>query len=240
MVERLLLQMASRLNRGHSDAPRRLLRPGRVGLSMLVVVMCMNGPVAAANPQAPEPAAGIGLRAAADAGAALRAGIQFGDWGTRVGLVSQSSDPSLSHPVTTRLSWQWLGDYRFAPAWGLRATGGLLGRLEAGTSGSALQAAGGVGALRVGGGRSFGLIDSAASVAGGEGAWTTPYLGLGYDLTTRLRNGWGGLGLSADLGLISRRSPGGAGLRVNGEAYEEGARGLRVAPVFQLGVSYSF
>lgn len=238
MVERHVLQAVNRWGCGRPVAQRRVGWSRGVGLCVLAFASFASASTLAASLEASaEPIAGIGLR---PAGSALRVGIQFGEWGTRVGLARLSTDPSLNSPVTTRLSWQWLSDYRFAPTWGLRATGGLLGRVEAGSPAPALLGAGGPGALRIGGSRVLGLIDSALPVSGGEGAWTTPYLGLGYDLTTRLRNGWGGLGLSAELGLVSRRSLGGAGLRVNGEAYDESVRGVRVTPVLQLGVSYSF
>ena len=181
--------------------------------------------------------AGLGLGLASGAAVANEAASGTGlrtqasmatPWSARFGWSEASLDPTLASPVTARLSWQWLGDYHFAPAWGLRATGGVRGQLDlAGAPGGH-----GSSAMRVG------WAQPAAGVAGNDGNWTSPYLGLGYDTSASLRNGWGGWGLSADLGLLTRR-PSGLRLGSNGEA-EEGWRSMRLTPVLQVGVSYSF
>jgi hypothetical protein len=67
---------------------------------------------------------------------------------------------------------------------------------------------------------------------------TAPYLGIGYTgLWERSR--WG---FSADLGLLAQNGAGAARLgRVGGSAsLDDAIRDLRMTPLFQLGVSYSF
>ena len=68
---------------------------------------------------------------------------------------------------------------------------------------------------------------------------TLPYLGLGYT-SVSARNGWG---FSADIGLIAR-NPGSAvklGRVVGGnQALEDLLREMRLSPLLNLGVSYSF
>jgi len=72
-----------------------------------------------------------------------------------------------------------------------------------------------------------------------ESTTTLPYLGVGYTgLSTR--SGWG---FSADLGLLAQY-PGNA-VRFgrsfsSGQSLDDTIRDLRMTPMFQLGVSYSF
>jgi hypothetical protein len=66
---------------------------------------------------------------------------------------------------------------------------------------------------------------------------TTPYLGLGYSTSTK---GWG---VSADFGLmaLNPRSAARLGGVFNGsQTLDDALRDMRWAPLFQLGVSYSF
>lgn len=162
-------------------------------------------------------------------------------WSTRFELGEDTAlaDPMLLNPVTARLSWQWLGDYRFAPAWGLRATGGVLGQLGP-VPLSPTQGSGASGFTRHPTRTSrTSLSDPGAAATATTSPWASPYLGLGYDTTTSFRNGWGGWGLSADLGLVTRRA---SGLRLGSESSgsEDGWRTWRLTPVVQVGVSYSF
>ena len=66
-----------------------------------------------------------------------------------------------------------------------------------------------------------------------------PYLGLGYT-GLAARSGWS---FSADLGLVAQ-SPGNASrlgrALGGGQSLDEAVRDLRLAPLFQVGVSYSF
>ena len=68
---------------------------------------------------------------------------------------------------------------------------------------------------------------------------TLPYLGLGYTGLSA-RSGWS---FSADLGLVAH-SPGNASrlgrALGGGQSLDEAVRDLRLAPLFQMGVSYSF
>ena len=68
---------------------------------------------------------------------------------------------------------------------------------------------------------------------------TLPYLGLGYT-GLAARSGWS---FSADLGLVAQ-SPGNASrlgrALGGGQSLDEAVRDLRLAPLFQVGVSYSF
>jgi hypothetical protein len=122
-----------------------------------------------------------------------------------------------------------MGDYYLSRPWlgtsgGLRATSGVL----FGSRGSLWS--------------SPALLDRrmTAPVVPGEGSdgiATQPYLGVGYTSWSK-----GGLGLSADLGLMaSPRSTGRLGKVVNGSAsLDDSVRDLRFAPLVQLGLSYSF
>ena len=68
---------------------------------------------------------------------------------------------------------------------------------------------------------------------------TLPYLGLGYT-GLAARSGWS---FSADLGLVAQ-SPGNASrlgrALGGGQSLDDAVRDLRLAPLFQVGVSYSF
>jgi hypothetical protein len=85
------------------------------------------------------------------------------------------------------------------------------------------------------------LFDASASLPGSD-AWADsgalPYLGVGYSGLS-LRGGWS---VSADLGLVAQ-SPGAVKLgRMLGgtQGLDDLLRDLRLSPVIQLGVSYSF
>lgn len=196
-----------------------------------------------------QPAAADGLRWSAGGG--LASGTVLGAWSTRFGWADAPADPALANPVTARLSWQWLNDYRFGTGGGLRATGGLLGGLDRGSNGAANSAnfASTPGAnsgspstgstLRLSGGTRPVWASSANSTFG-DNLWATPYVGLGYDTATTPRSGWGGWGLSADVGWVTRRT-GGRGLGLGAQTDgEDSWRSLRVAPMLQVGVSYAF
>jgi hypothetical protein len=102
------------------------------------------------------------------------------------------------------------------PQGGLRATGGVI------------QPAG----------RQPGLPRSL--VLGADSAESMPYLGLGY---TRLASdrGWG---FTADLGLVAQNTSQavrlGRALLGQPQDLEDAVRGLRLSPMLQLGVRYSF
>lgn len=153
---------------------------------------------------------------------------------------------------TSRLeSLSLMGDYYFSsPRGGLRATGGLI--LGSRSTLWAVQpsfGSGGTLAAFAAERRNLGL----GSVAGGDaygdnGPSAVPYLGMGY--TARLsayRPGVGqragSWGFTADLGLmaLSPRSAVQFGRVFNGQQnFDEFLRELKLAPMVQLGVSYSF
>ena len=152
------------------------------------------------------------------------------------GRGAASGDAATPEVVGARL----LGDYYFGRprpgdglARGFRATSGLLFGSRAGTWGPGGAS---LGVER----RDFGLLPATPGVArGGEGGYTVPYLGVGYSDAL----GRGRWGLSADLGLMALRPADGA--RLGGTAdgaagFDDTLRQLRLAPLVQLGVSYSF
>jgi hypothetical protein len=127
-----------------------------------------------------------------------------------------------------------LGDYVFAtPSFGnFRATSGvMLGAPGGAPVFSAMPAA------RV----HINVLDN--GLAGGswaaDGPSTQPYLGLGYSSASL----WRSLSVSADVGLVAARPAGLAGVgraMLGNQAMEAAVRDLRLAPVLQLGVRYSF
>lgn len=138
-----------------------------------------------------------------------------------------------------------LGDYYFSGpgfgegrvAGGFRATSGVM----VGTRGSL------VGMPTLGAPRGISLTVSRSALSGSnavtdgsEPMGTAPYFGLGYT-SLSARGGWG---FSADIGLLAVNQ--GNGLRVdstdtaNTRSFDDVMRDLRLTPMVQLGVSYSF
>lgn len=129
-----------------------------------------------------------------------------------------------------------LGDYYFTSGpllgssrltGGFRATSGLL-LSSRGISLSlpAVPRAGGTVSVSQQGLSAGDLSDSAHG--------TVPYLGVGYTGLSA-KGGWG---FTADVGLMAVGS--GSGLRPRGQSFDEVMRDLRITPVLQLGLSYSF
>jgi hypothetical protein len=127
-----------------------------------------------------------------------------------------------------------VGDYVFAsPAFGrFRASGGLLsGHL------------GGLPLASASAGQRLG-VDVQRSVVplwspGSESPAALPYFGLGFSGAA----GLAGLSLTADLGLVAERPEAAAGLGralFGNQGMERSLRELRLAPVMQLGVRYTF
>jgi hypothetical protein len=114
---------------------------------------------------------------------------------------------------------------------GLRATGGVLGlsRIDAlrllPSAGSAGQA---------------GAVDRHAASNGADSSLTLPYVGVGYSnrWSTGPSTGLSALGISADFGLMAA-SPRSA-VRLGQQALDDTLRDLRLAPMLQLGVSYTY
>ncbi len=163
--------------------------------------------------------------------AAPAAGHAFGD--------APSASPAI---VGARL----LGDYYFGRprpgddrARGFRATSGLLVGSRLGTWGAGAVGAAGPASVSVER-RDFGLLPPTPDAAGRlDSGVTVPYVGVGYSDAF----GKGRWGLSADLGLMALRPAGGARLgraSEGGNGFDDTLRDLRLAPLLQLGVSYSF
>lgn len=150
-----------------------------------------------------------------------------------------------TYDSSTRLAAASLvGDYYFrglrlghvGTTGGFRATSGVvLG------AGSALLGAAGVPA-RLSGGLSLGHLSLSAQASGadtGDAGATLPYLGLGF---TSLQSG-GGWGFSADLGVVGRNAAGTTDLGralFGTQGLDTAFRNLRLTPVLQLGVRYTF
>lgn len=158
-------------------------------------------------------------------------------WQARLGLVTGNADLSLASASNWR-SAQVLGDYYFAgPGFGagrigggFRATSGvLLGSSATNLSTPAMASRQGL---------AFSARQAATS-ADSTDSQTLPYVGVGYSGVS-LGGGWG---FSADVGLVG---VGGSGNGLNmgrmssSQSLDEAWRDFRLAPVLQLGVSYSF
>ena len=142
-------------------------------------------------------------------------------------------------------SFSLMGDYYFSRAslgannaGGFRATSGIV----VGPRTSALWAA--APSLTAGGlvsvdRRLFGQSTRPVGMDANIDTSTQPYLGLGYSGLS----GQGGWAFSADLGLVGQSS--GNALKVGrtlngGPTLEDQLRDMRLSPLLQLGVSYSF
>jgi hypothetical protein len=146
-------------------------------------------------------------------------------WPTWQARLSVHTPTSVFGNGASRSTSAWLlGDYYFGvprllpltPQGGLRATGGLVS-----PHGVSIP---------------YGL---AAASQTSDGPDSLPYFGLGYSRSMLAR----GLSFSADVGLVAQ-NPGGAsrfGRALTGNAnLDDAVRNLRLAPLVQLGVRYSF
>jgi|EndMetStandDraft_4_1072995.scaffolds.fasta_scaffold28322_3 hypothetical protein len=193
---------------------------------------------------------------AADDGQGLAVGHDQARWSRWQGRISIGStgnsfwrSPSLLDQDSTRpVSLSLMGDYYFTRSvfglgtqGGFRATSGLI----VGPRSQAWSGQPGAGA-----GSTF-SIGSRLLLGGAGGAvpylrdpsieatTTLPYLGVGYTGLSA-RGGWS---FSADLGLVAQ-NPGNA-VRLgrvfgSGQNLDDAVRDLRMSPMLQLGVSYSF
>lgn len=133
-----------------------------------------------------------------------------------------------------------LGDYVFAaPAFGnFRATSGVMLGTPAGAPVLEATANSRLGMTMLDGG--YGSYGNYGNYGKGtDGPSTLPYLGLGYSSPAL----WRSLSVSADVGLVAGRPAGLSGLgraMLGNQAMDAAVRDLRLAPVLQLGVRYSF
>lgn len=166
-------------------------------------------------------------------------------WQARVALGAGAS-PGSGLPGSTGgahrvVAANLLGDYYFSAlgqgltASGFRATSGLLiGSAPLGAFTSP---------VRLGSPLSVGrasLWSGDGSPEGTESPSTLPYIGLGYSRLA-LQGGWG---FSADLGVVANNPSGalqlGRALFGPARGLEDAVRQLRLAPVVQVGVRYTF
>lgn len=157
-------------------------------------------------------------------------------WQARVQL------SSLEGQSTRLLSANLLGDYYLTGSGlggfsgGLRATGGMLmGATSASLSSAGLALNRDFRQRLAVGQRSLSMLLTETGM--GDAGTSLSYLGIGYSGQS-LRGGWG---FSADLGLVSPLSLGGLRLGVSrNSGAEDLLRDLRLKPVLQLGLSYSY
>lgn len=127
-----------------------------------------------------------------------------------------------------------VGDYYFAaPSFGsFRASGGLM-----------VGSQGGIPMASVAAGPRLGLAVSHANALfnapGGEGLGTVPYLGVGFTGAA-----WrSSLEITADFGMVAEHPGAAAGVGralFGSQAMDSALRELRLSPVLQLGVRYTF
>jgi hypothetical protein len=121
------------------------------------------------------------------------------------------------------------GDYVFARAsyGSFRATSGLLLGQAAGAPRLSAGAGSGI---------DLTLLDGASSSGTAADGTTMPYLGFGYSSPAL----WGGLLVSADLGLAAGRLSGVGRALAGQQAWDQAVREMRLTPLLQLGVRYAF
>ena len=196
----------------------------------------LAGALLAALPLSPAMAAdGDGLRASPNQ-------IPWARWQGRLSLVT-TTDPwrlGVEGPAVKLSGASLMGDYYFGRSLagpsqlgGLRATSGLIfGPRSAPSTGQPGLGSGSPFSI---GSRSSGRAPQpSAGDLGSENA-TLPYLGVGYTGLSP-RSGWG---FSADLGLVAK-NPGNALRSGSGQSLDDLVRDLRMTPLLQLGVSYTF
>ncbi len=175
--------------------------------------------------------------AQASDGAGITPSAEQLQWARWQGRMSLGTEPAGLKLNTVSL----MGDYYFTDslagsrrAGGFRATSGLLlgPRTQSWLSQPGLSA-----------GSTFSIAtqafgQTAALPAAGDtpsDSATLPYLGLGYTGLS-LRGGWS---FNADLGLVAR-SPGNVVKFGRNQTLDDTVRELRLSPLLQFGVSYSF
>lgn len=161
-------------------------------------------------------------------------------WQARIAVQSAAVSPvSLMHELdgsTAQRSWQGtavLGDYYFAtPSFGnFRASGGLM----VGTLGGAPLMAASAGPRLGWSVQASGQVQTPGADAPGA----VPYLGLGFTGAAWRQS----LSVTADLGLVAERAGavGSVGRALFGsQGMESALREMRLSPLLQLGLRYTF
>lgn len=174
--------------------------------------------------------------------------LRWARWQGRLSLGTLSSTPGFllgaDSPALKLVSASLMADYYLGrsladtgPIGGFRATSGLIfgPRSALGTGQANLR----LGSAFSIGSRPLGQAPMPYTIDPGGDTATLPYLGFGYTGLSA-RGGWS---FSADLGLVAQ-SPGNA-VRLGrvfsgGQNLDDAIREMRLAPLLQLGVSYSF
>lgn len=186
----------------------------------------------------PDQAWGGGAPAGDNGGATWRGRIGLGlSAGLRPSLTPDRLDAAVIGSDTAQVgSMRLLGDYYFSRNSGFRATGGLL----RGSIGSPWMLTG-TGTVAMGWSPQTGYVSGTGLRAASPdaGLATVPYVGAGYSFD--LPQTWGGdWSFSADVGMVAV-APGVRLGRGYGSQYlDDAVREMRLRPVLQLGVSYSF
>jgi hypothetical protein len=189
----------------------------------------------------------VSMAADSEAAGAAANQIPWARWQGRLSLGSTTPAWRLGveGPTTKLSSASLMGDYYFGPALtgpgrlgGFRATSGLIvgPRNSLSTGQPSLAANGSVFSI---GSKLFGQPTSAYGADLPTDTATVPYLGFGYTGLSP-RSGWS---FSADLGLVAQSPANSTRLGralSNGQNLDDAVRDLRLAPLLQLGVSYSF
>ncbi len=184
------------------------------------------------------------LAAAADGLVAPATDAVWPDWQARITILTPSplslglAAPAALAAAATGPGLQGgavFGDYVFARPWfgSFRASGGLLRGRQAGLPLASLSA----GRLGVNVMGTAAWAPGIGAAADAEVPRTDSYRGLGYNGPAL----HGGLSVSADFGLVSGSGARGVGRALFGsQGLNSSLRALRLSPLLQLGVRYSF
>jgi hypothetical protein len=161
--------------------------------------------------------------------------VEGSPWGARFDLRAPVTGEGGA--TLRRSGWQLLGDYHFRTIGGLRATGGLLGSSTRPAALAPNLPAASRMQMRRGSHQGLGEMAASGRLWQGESeASTATYLGLGYSVG----NPAAGWGLSADLGLRASRETTEVRLGQGDNTSADWPQTLRLRPMLQFGVSYSF
>lgn len=184
----------------------------------------------------PEQAWGGGAYASDGSGATWRGRVGLGlSAGLRPSLTPDRLDVTLAAADANQMgSLRLLGDYYFSRNSGFRATGGLL----RGSIGSPWMLTG-TGTVAMGWSPQTGSGTGLRAASPDAGLATVPYVGAGYSFD--LPQTWGGdWSFSADVGMVAVAPGVRLGTGYGSQYLDEAVREMRLRPVLQLGVSYSF
>lgn len=204
-------------------------------LAAALALLTMAAPVQAQSSQA-DPGGATSLRLTSPAG---------GLWvrGKRFGQTTPAESASLGNP--TEPSWRLLGSYDLPRASGLRASGGMIGVSRRTALGNASMQD----SQRWDSGLTRGWIEGTrvTDTAAQAGHVSVPYAGISYT-TASVFGGERGLASSTwsfniDLGVMALAPRSAVRLGSTGatqDRLDDMLRELRLSPLLQLGVSYSF